>query len=148
MGKKIRLVVLIILVECFPGFLLYSCYRFSYPYGMQEYYSDKANYIRVEGTVSHFRYTSHSKTKLYLAFDDVTDSRLEHKDFVMEGNNLTIAQEQGLDEKVTIGSRVSFVTAPKCFYDGCVLPIAALSIDGEDLLLFDEGFENLQQIYK
>ena len=40
------------------------------------------------------------------------------------------------------------MTAPKCFGDGYVMPIVAVSVDGEVLLEFEEGFENFLEHLK
>ncbi len=57
-------------------------------------------------------------------------------------------QSHGIDEKLKIGNSIEFVTAPKYFGDGYVMPIVAISVDGEALLSFDEGFENFQDWLK
>lgn len=38
---------------------------------------------------------------------------------------------------------ITFVSAPEYFGDGYCMPIVALSVNGEELLTFDEGVENL-----
>ena len=38
---------------------------------------------------------------------------------------------------------VSFMTAPRYFGDGYIMPIVEISVDGEELLSFEEGYENL-----
>ena len=38
---------------------------------------------------------------------------------------------------------VVFITAPRHFGDGYVMPIVAISINGESLLDFNDGYANL-----
>ena len=46
-------------------------------------------------------------------------------------------------QKVQLGTTVSFMTAPRYFGDGYIMPIVEISVDGEELLSFEEGYENL-----
>ena len=59
------------------------------------------------------------------------------------GDNLPIAQQNGIDEKIEIGDQVSFITAPRYFGDGYVMPIVESSVNEEELLSFEAGFSNL-----
>ena len=47
---------------------------------------------------------------------------------------LRIAQDNGIDTKIKIGDQVEFITAPRYFYDGYIMPIVAISVNGECLL--------------
>lgn len=58
------------------------------------------------------------------------------------GKNLLIVRENKIDEKIEIGDRIEFITAPKYFGDGYVMPIAEITVNGEKLLAFEEGFPN------
>lgn len=51
-------------------------------------------------------------------------------------------QKNNIDEQIKIGDTIQFVTAPKYFGDGYVMPIVAISVDGEVLLEFEEGYAN------
>ncbi len=106
-----------------------------------EYYSQKENYIRVTGTVSHIKYNDEN-TVLFIGFEELSPA-LDDVSFKIVGDNLRIVQDNKIDEKLELGEQITFVTAPKYFGDGYVMPIVAMSINGETLLEFEEGYENL-----
>lgn len=108
---------------------------------MQDYYSQKNNYINATGIVSHISYNE-DKTALYLGFSDLTP-QFDDNSFKIVGDNLPIIQEKGIDEKIKIGDQVDFITAPRYFGDGYVMPIVEISVNEEELLGFEEGFTNL-----
>lgn len=116
--------------------LLTSCLSIRY----RIYYPVKDNYIEVSGVVLYMEY-SDDHTVLYIAFSDM-DRKLDDRTFEIVGENLRIVEKNGIDDKIKIGDRVTFVTAPKYFGDGYVMPIVAISANGESLLDFDEGFKN------
>ncbi len=107
---------------------------------MKRYYSQKENYINASGKVTHIKYNEES-TALYLGFSELTPE-FDDNSFKIEGNNLPIVKENGIDEKIKLGDKVEFVTAPKYFGDGYVMPIVAISVNGEVLLEFEEGYAN------
>ena len=116
--------------------LLTSCLSIRY----RIYYPVKDNYIEVSGVVIYMEY-SDDHTELYIAFSDM-DCKLDDRSFEIVGENLRIVEKNGIDDKIKIGDRVTFITAPKYFGDGYVMPIVAISANGESLLDFDEGFKN------
>ena len=109
----------------------------------QEYYSQKSNYINAAGTVTHISYNE-DNTALYLGFSELTP-QFDDNSFKIVGDNLLIVQERGIDQKIQIGVQVDFITAPKYFGDGYVMPIVAISVKDEKILGFEEGFDNLQK---
>ncbi len=116
--------------------LLTSCLSIRY----RIYYPVKDNYIEVSGVVIYMKYNN-DHTELHIAFSDM-DRKLDDRSFEIVGENLRIVEKNGIDDKIKIGDRVTFVTAPKYFGDGYVMPIVAISANGESLLDFDEGFKN------
>lgn len=116
--------------------LLTSCLSIRY----RIYYPVKDNYIEVSGVVIYMEY-SDDHTVLYIAFSDM-NRKLDDRSFEIVGENLRIVEKNGIVDKIKIGDRVTFVTAPKYFGDGYVMPIVAISANGESLLDFDEGFKN------
>ncbi len=113
---------------------------------MREYYSQRVNYVSATGTVSHYKYGEDNET-LYLAFDDISPT-FSDNNFKIVGRNLLIVQENGIDQKIKMGDTVEFITAPKYFGDGYVMPIVSISVDGETLLEFDDGYNNLMESLK
>lgn len=116
--------------------LLTSCLSIRY----RIYYPVKDNYIEVSGVVIYMKYNK-DHTELHIAFSDM-DRKLDDRSFEIVGENLRTVEKNGLEDKIKIGDRVTFVTAPKYFGDGYVMPIVAISANGESLLDFDEGFKN------
>ncbi len=109
--------------------------------GMKKYYSQKDNYVNATGTITHIAYND-SCSALYLGFSDLTP-RFSDTCFKIVGDNLPIVQENGIDQKIQVGTQVDFVSAPEYFGDGYVMPIVAISVNGEELLSFEEGYINL-----
>ena len=132
-----KLHILKVIPFLFIFFLLYNSCEM-----VQEvpYYSDKNNYIILNGIVDYIRYSDDGKT-LYLRFSDL-DPDFSDCPFKIVGKNLKIAQKNGIDEKMEIGDEVEFITAPRYFGDGYIVPIAGISVDGEVLLDFEQGYEN------
>ena len=134
-----------------------SCYR----YREIEYFSQKENYINVSGIVTHFKYGDRYQA-LYFGFSEihlsnditfdgqtfvdslVTDEILHftYSTFEIIGKNLEIVEANGVYEKIKLGDRVEFTSAPGDFGNGYMLPIVAISVNGESLLDFEEGYEN------
>lgn len=108
---------------------------------MKDYYSQESNYVNATGIVTHIAYDE-DEPALYLGFSDL-NPEFDDINFKIVGDNLSIVQENGIDEKIEIGDRIDFVSAPRYFGDGYVMPIVEISVNEEKLLDFDKGFENL-----
>ena len=117
-------------------FSLSGCYA----YEKQKYYSQEENYVNVTGTLTFINYND-EESILYLGFSDLNPD-FDDNCFKIVGENLSIAQENGIDEKIKIGDQIEFVSAPEYFGDGYVMPIVEISVDGEVLLDFEKGYEN------
>ena len=109
--------------------------------GRIEYYTQKENYISVTGTISSIKYNEEA-TALYIDFSDLSPV-LDDTCFKIVGKNLETVKSNRIDDKLKIGEQIIFITAPKYFGDGYVMPIVSISISGENLLGFEEGYENL-----
>ena len=105
------------------------------------YYADTDNYITVTSTVSYAK-LSEDASSLYLAFDDMS-LQLSDNCFKVVGNNLKSLQKELGDNTLKVGDQIEFVTAPKYFGDGYVMPIVAMKRDGVELLSFDDGVREL-----
>ena len=106
-----------------------------------EYYSQMDNYIGVTGIVTSVKYDENARA-LYVEFSDLS-VKLDDNCFKIIEENLKIAEENGIYEKLKIGELVTFITAPRYFGDGYVMPIVALSVNGKNILQFEEGYANL-----
>lgn len=138
MKKSIRAGILIISL-----FVCIVCFLSACSSQQERYYSIKDNYVTVVGTLKFINY-SDTNDVLYLAFSNIS-SPFSDDCFKIVGDNLIIVQNNGFDEKIEIGDTIEFVSAPKYFGDGYVMPIVALSANGEDFLIFDEGYCNLME---
>ncbi len=116
-----------------------------------DYYSDRNNYIVATGVVDFINFTDdkdgRSSNRLYIGFSDISE-KFEDNCFVVIGRNMDIVLENGIETKLNVGDKVTFVAAPKVFGDGYVLPIVSMTIDEEELLGFDEGYLNLLEWLK
>ena len=126
-----RIIAIMLLLLCLVG-----CHS-------GEYYADENNYITAVGTVVHIQYTNDGE-ELYLGISGL-GSEFADVNFRIVGDGLTAAQGRGIDGKLQIGDEVTFISAPSYFGDGYVVPIAALTVHGETLVEFDEGFESIRQ---
>ena len=127
--------ILLLLIICIAIFLS-SCNAKQ----QLEYYSNPDNYITVVGTVTHIKYNE-ERDSLYLGLHQIP-TEFSDNSFKIVGENLLIAQENGIDQKLKIGEQVEFISAPKYFGDGYVMPIVGLTVDGEILLTFEQGYRN------
>lgn len=137
--NKISLLKLIMIITttCILLVLLCSCNSSE----IIEYYSQKENYISVTGTVSDIKYNEDT-TALYIDLSELSPV-LDDTCFKIVGENLQIVKTNKIDDKLKTGEQITFITAPKYFGDGYVMPIVAISISGENLLDFEEGYKNL-----
>ena len=137
--NKISLLKLFMIITtiCILLVLLCSCNSSQ----IIEYYSLKENYISVTGTVSNIKYNENT-TALYIDLSELSPV-LDDTCFKIVGENLEIVKANKIDDKLKTGEQITFITAPKYFGDGYVMPIVAISINGENLLDFEEGYRNL-----
>ena len=126
-----RIIAIMLLLLCLAG-----CHS-------GDYYADETNYITAVGTVCHIQYTDDGE-ELYLGISGL-GSEFADVNFRIIGDSLTAAQGRGIDEKLQIGDEVTFISAPNYVGDGYVVPIAALTVHGEMLVEFGEGFESIQR---
>ena len=81
-------------------------------------------------------------------FSDISEGFSYTETFKIVGENLAVVKQNGIDEKLEIGKTMEFVTAPGGWGDGYVYPIVEISVDGETLLGFEEGFPNFLEHLK
>ena len=134
--KYCKKVYALLFLCCF--FIITSCTNFSKK--EKEYYSDKNNYVTVSGVIDHILFDEQNLT-VYLGFSMMSEE-LDDNAFKIVGKNYSILNEVDAKNKLKLGEIVTFVTAPKYFGDGYVMPIVALNIENEVLLDFEIGFAN------
>jgi len=137
MKKSLTALLMRITIACIMLAFLCSCNSSE----VMKYYSQRENYISVMGTVSNIKYNE-DFTALYVDFSELSPN-LDDTCFKIVGENLEIVQTNKIDDKLKTGAQITFITAPKYFGDGYVMPIVAISIGGENFLDFEEGYKNL-----
>ena len=89
------------------------------------------------------RYKIYEKDYIYLQLTELTADDFDGNGFEIVGENLSIVKEKGIKQKIALGDEVEFISAPRYFGDGYVMPIVEITVDGETLLEFEEGYANL-----
>lgn len=110
-----------------------------------KYYSDTENYVEVTGTISYVLFDEENES-LYLAFTDLSVD-LDDNCFKIVGDNYSIIASES-KELIQVEKTATFVTAPKYFGDGYVMPIVALTIDDCCLLEYEIGIANFMDWLK
>lgn len=136
--KKKAMCVCIVLLLVYSSFLC-SCSVSKRV--LVRYYSEKSNYVTASGAVDHIQ-DDPELDGLYLGFSELSPT-MDDVSFKLVGANREIVLQRGILQKVQLGTTVSFMTAPRYFGDGYIMPIVEISVDGEELLSFEEGYENL-----
>ena len=137
MKKKAMCVCIVLLLVC--STLLCSCSVSKRV--LVRYYSEKSNYVTASGAVDHIQ-DDPELDGLYLGFSELSPT-MDDVSFKLVGANREIVLQRGILQKIQLGTTVSFMTAPRYFGDGYIMPIVEISVDGEELLSFEEGYENL-----
>ena len=161
MKKVIKTILKVILILLLSIILLpASCGVASWTIGRLEktdyylYYVNRKHFVVATGTVSEIYNYLHDAPPFskdgdpiyYLRIIDLSE-RFGVCDFVIEGENLTIAVENGLEEKLSIGDSVEIYASPRCFGDGYAIPLAGLKVDGDVLIDYETGYKNLLHSY-
>ena len=97
--------------------------------------------MTASGVVSHIK-DAPERDHLVFGFSELSPS-MDDVSFNFVGANREIVLQRGILQKVQLGTTVSFMTAPRYFGDGYIMPIVEISVYGEELLSFEEGYENL-----
>ena len=141
-NKWLRLSVIVLLLGVL--FQLSSCYNAE----NRKYYADKNNYVAATGTVSYIRYDTSPTTWVCIAFDDLEPNVFSENCFKLIGDNADITLKRGIKEKLKEGDHIEFISAPQYFGDGYIMPIVAITVNGEELLTFEEGYAGLLKFLK
>ncbi len=110
------------------------------------YYKETKNFISLTVEVEDFYYVAGEGRRIE-AYYLVTTSKptgFSDRTFVIEGRNAELVRLTGAEQKISRGSLIEIISAPRYFYDGYDMPIAGMTIQNDDVLLFPTGYENLQ----
>ena len=121
--------------------ILHSCLNSFYSRRELAYYSKESNYIKVTGTIRGV-YQYEKDSELVFSCDDLS-ARFSAPYFKVNGKNYSVVIDKDILGKLKEGIQVEFITAQEFFYDGYQMPVVQLSVDGEELLSYEEGYQNL-----
>lgn len=140
MKESIRkgVALLLIIMMTFPS---YGCYQSR----EKKYYSDDNNYLTEEAVVDNIIFDK-EKNIIYFWLSEI-DEEYQDSTFKIEGESVNILLKNNIFEKIKVGNEITYTSAPRYFGDGYCMPIVAISINGEELLDFEEGLENLINLY-
>ena len=108
------------------------------------HYREAEDFVTATGTVNHI---ADSEYGLFLGIEDAA-AVFSDTSFVLRGENREIVLEKGILEKLQLGDRVTFTTHGWYPGDGYSRPIVAICVDGQWLLEFEEGHQNLLEYYR
>lgn len=111
-----------------------------------EYYSEKNNFISVTAEICYVKYDTENSV-LYLAFSNLPEE-FSDDHFKIIHKNLEIIKKNNGEKAFEIGNEITFITAPRYFGDGYIMPIISVSVGEEVLLEFEEGYKNFMEIYE
>ena len=106
-----------------------------------EYYSDPDHYVTATGTIT-FLNCDEDNEIVYIGFSNLSPS-FSDSCFKISGKNYERIHENGLLEVLDLGQQITFMSAPKYFVDGYVMPIVSITVEGNTYLDFEEGVANL-----
>lgn len=133
---------MIIFMVCICCLNLTSCYQ----QREYKYYSDESNFITVTAEIFFLNYDEDNAV-LYLGFLNLPEVFSDNC-FKITGDNWKVIEQRGGKDCFAIGDEITFITAPRYFGNGYVMPIVAVSIKGEVLLEYEQGYENFMSEYK
>lgn len=110
-----------------------------------QYYSDEENFIEVTSEIDHIVW-NYSEQRLSLSFSDIPEI-FSDRTFKIEEENFQRVVDNGGEEYLKLGTTVTFVSAPKYFGDGYMMPIVAIKVDEKELLEYEEGYKGLIESY-
>ena len=102
------------------------------------YYSNEQNYVEITGTINHIAFDEEQEA-LYLGFANLS-KETDDNCFKIVGDSYSIVVAH--KDILQTGKTATFVTAPKYYGNGYVMPIVSLTIDGNNILEYEVGFLN------
>ncbi len=127
--KKFEILIILFLVTFLSGCHLSNQILAN---NMLEQYSDDQNYVTLSGEIIEF-----NENNAIIKCEELN----EYISYQSELCDYYIYSNQIIE--LFVGDQIEFVTVPFHFYNGHKLPIVELKIDGNTLLTFEEGKENL-----
>lgn len=126
-------------------FILFHGIELGWKIREYRYYSDEENFIEVTSEIDHIVW-DHSEEELYLGFSDIPEI-FSDETFDITGDSFGILIDKDAEQYLKMGVEVTFVTAPRYFGDGYVMPIVALKVGDYELLDYEDGYAALMKSY-
>lgn len=123
--KKFEILIILLLVTFLSGCSL-SNQKLAKK--MIEKYSEDQNYVTLSGEITEF-----NENTVIIKCEELN----EYISYQGELCDYYIYSNQIIE--LSVGDQIDFVTVPFHFYNGHKLPIVELKIDGNTLLMFEEG---------
>ncbi len=123
--------------------LLFLCASCGAPnFRIRQYYQDESHFKEYKATVKGYYDYWGDSNLIHLYIGD-TGGDFSSSSIYLIGENANAARKNQIWNVIRIDSEITFVTSEAIFYDGYMLPIVALSCQGEELLDYDQGRQNL-----
>ena len=149
MKKFITRILVIFVVGCWCvillPILLSNILELSWKIREYHYYSDESNFVEVTAKITFLSWDNYNQV-LAINFADLPEG-FSTNDLYIEDNNYEILLENNATEYLEVGDYVTFITAPRYFGDGYMVPIVELRYDAQIYLAYEEGYENLLESY-
>ena len=128
--KKFAVIIALVIITLFPG-----CHISDQILAqkMLEKYSDNESYVTLSGKIIELN----ENNNILISCKELS----KHLSYQSELCAYHIYSNQIIE--LSVGDQIDFVTVPFHFYNGQKLPIVELKTDGNILLTFEEGKENL-----
>ncbi len=141
------LILFLFILFCAMFYGIYSCTMYIGDKRIRaaqlKYYSDQKNFVETTGVVKQIVISEKAKE---IAMEIVNLSSDSEKFliyfFTIRDTNFELLIKRGFKELVKIGDTIRISAAPGTSYNGCTMPIVALSTDEKVLLTFEEGYLN------
>jgi len=148
-NMKIKYIIAIIFIAFFIlniPLIYLGASDFIYTVHEKEYYSDSSNFITDNAIVDNIIYNKQDNY-IVLWLSEIDES-YQDNNFIVRAENAGILSENGFHKKVKTGDKITYISEPGYFGDGYMMPIVSISVNGEELLSFSEGYKNLMDTYK
>lgn len=135
--KKYRLMLIVFMIIA----TMTGCYEEQ----EKKYYSDKTNFITDEAFVENIIYKEAEQKLVFWLLE--IDEAFQDNNFIVKGENVNLLMEKGVLQKIKKGDKITYISAPEYFGDGYAMPIVSIVVGEEELLSFEEGYNNLMKMY-
>jgi len=141
--KAVLVGIIALIAVCW---LLFSGIELLWKAQEYKYYAQEENFVEVTGEVEHLAWNEEEE-RVAFSLTSRPEGFVEAT-FDIEGDSFYIVADKGGAEHLKVGAVVTFMAAPRYFGDGYIVPAASLTVDGVELLSFEEGYENLLGMYR